>query len=339
MIKAFYKTKEWAGWAYGGGITLILSLWMQVQLSVAINVWYGGFYNLLQSAGDYIDKAQEGITQLYDKLISLDYVTGLSENPSFLVIVMPYVLLAIFTQWFTRIYGLRWREAITFNYLPRWKNVKHDIEGSSQRIQEDCYKWAKQIEGLGLQVIRAIMTLIAFIPILWGFSDKIAIPIIKDIEGSLVWGSLIVSFGGLIISWFVGWYLPGLEYNNQKVEAAFRKQLVLAEDNKTEYTKPLDTWRLFKEIRHNYQRLFLHYGYFDLWQNTYSQIMVIVPYVIMGPSLFTGLIQLGIMVQVSNAFNKVHTGFSLFLERWTDITEIRSIWKRLHEFEANLEVK
>ena len=64
--------------------------------------------------------------------------------------------------------------------------------------------------------------------------------------------------------------------------------------------------------------------------------MIIVPYIIMGPGLFTGAITLGIMVQVSNAFQKVHSGFSLFLHNWTNITEIRSIWKRLHEFESNL---
>jgi len=42
------------------------------------------------------------------------------------------------------------------------------------------------------------------------------------------------------------------------------------------------------------------------------------------------------MVQVSNAFSRVHGGFALFLHNWTTITELRSIWKRLHEFEDNL---
>jgi len=50
MIKSFYRTKEWAMWAYGGGLALIVSLWFQVQMSVAINTWYGKFYDLLQNA-------------------------------------------------------------------------------------------------------------------------------------------------------------------------------------------------------------------------------------------------------------------------------------------------
>jgi len=42
------------------------------------------------------------------------------------------------------------------------------------------------------------------------------------------------------------------------------------------------------------------------------------------------------VVQVSNAFRKVHEGFGVFLYQFTSITELRSIWKRLKEFESNL---
>ena len=67
-------------------------------------------------------------------------------------------------------------------------------------------------------------------------------------------------------------------------------------------------------------------------------LSLIAPYLIMGPGLFTGLITLGVMVQVSNAFARVHGGFALFLHNWTTITELRSIWRRLKEFEDNLKM-
>ena len=338
MIKSFFLNKNWRIWAWGGLFTLIVSLYLQVRMTVAINTWYGKFYDLLQNAANFKDNPSDGITQFYDQLISLNYIlNGFEGEPSFTVIAFPYVFLAIFTGWFTRIYGLRWREAITFNYIPRWQKVDDEIEGASQRIQEDCNRFARIVESLGLQVIRAIMTLIAFIPILWGLSDKVDIPILRDIQGSLVWFSLVVSLGGLIISWFVGIKLPGLEYNNQRVEAAFRKDLVLGEDNKKDYAQTNVLKDLFTGIKYNYNRLFLHYGYFDGWMTTYDQFMIIAPYLIMGPGLFTGLITLGVLVQVSNAFARVHGGFALFLHNWTTITELRSIYKRLSEFEYNLE--
>ncbi len=42
--KSFYKSKEWAGWAYGEGLVLIVPLWLQVQMSLAINISYGRIF-------------------------------------------------------------------------------------------------------------------------------------------------------------------------------------------------------------------------------------------------------------------------------------------------------
>jgi peptide/bleomycin uptake transporter len=307
-------------------------------MTVALNEWYGRFYDLLQNAASFSDEPQKGIDQFFGELISIGYVSsGFEGTPSFVVIAFPYVILAIFTGWFTRIYGLRWREAITFNYVPRWRAVEYEIEGASQRIQEDCNRFARIVESLGLQIVRAVMTLIAFIPVLHKLSEKVDTPILRDIEGSLVWAALVISLGGLFVSWLVGWKLPGLEYNNQKVEAAFRKDLVLGEDDKVNHADMGKLQGFFVDIRRNYHRLYFHYTYFDAWATSYDQFMSILPYIVMGPGLFTGMLTLGVMVQVSNAFAKVHGSFSLFLHNWTTITELRSIWKRLNEFEENLD--
>ena len=324
MIKAYFGTRKWALWAWGGLVVLLSSLWLQVSLTVMINEWYGGFYDLMQNSASYVNKSQEGIGLFYEKL------------KDFGMLAMPYVLIATITNWFTRVYGLRWRQAITFDYFPRWRNVKEDIEGASQRLQEDTHRFAEIVEGLGLQVVRSIMTLIAFIPVLWQLSSKTDIVFFNIVEGSLVWYAFFISIGGLVITWFVGAKLPGLEYNNQKVEAAFRKDLVLGEDDKVNHAQPNTILELFTGIRFNYQRLFNHYGYVDIWINTYDQFMVVLPYILVGPGLFTKLITLGVVVQVSNAFAKVHEGFGVFLYQFTTITELRSIHKRLKEFELNL---
>jgi peptide/bleomycin uptake transporter len=217
--------------------------------------------------------------------------------------------------------------------MPYWRAVDAKVEGASQRVQEDAMNFAKIVESMGLQVVRAIMLLIAFLPILYGLSSNVVIPFFKDITGSLVWVSLVASLGGLLISWIVGIKLPGLEYNNQKVEAAFRKELVYGEDDRKNYVQAPTILQLFTGIKFNYHRLFLHYGYFDLWLIMYNQTMIIVPYLLMGPGLFTGAMTLGVLIQTSSAFREVQSSFSLFLQNWTRITELRSIYKRLMEFE------
>lgn len=432
MIKSFFWDKKWLPWAYGGGIVLLISLYAQVQMSVMINSWYGEFYDLLQTA---------------QKHTIAEFQAGLMK---FMWIAIPYCILATITNYFTRIYSFRWREAITFNYIPRWRNVKEEIEGASQRIQEDTFRFARIVESLGIQTAESAMTLVAFLPILWGLSSKVnvsAIPVIgknpiiliqivlllglipliskacgliaktfislkekhtdllivfsyielvnwfKDkfgavyyffvftknarpilqlikyaiplavlllitwelsktifaisliqntltnqfIPGFLVWVALIVSVGGMIASWFIGNKLPGLEYNNQKVEAAYRKELVLGEEDKINHSSVKILTKLFLGLKVNYYRLYLHYGYFDIWRTLFNQFMVIVPYIIMGPGLFSGLITLGILVKVSNSFEQVRNSFSLFINNWTTVTELRSIHMRLCEFEKNLD--
>ncbi|EIQ3493921.1 putative transporter, partial [Campylobacter coli] len=267
----------------------------------------------------------------------------------FLAIAIPYVLIATINIYFASVYAFKWREAMTFSYLKFWKNKDDNIEGSSQRIQEDTYNFSKIVESLGLSFIRALMTLVAFIPILWTLSDVVSKALfanldesssfyfLKNIDGLLVYVALLISLGGLIVSWFVGIKLPGLEYNNQKAEAAFRKELVYAEDNRKEYAKNETMIELFTGLKFNYKRLFLHYGYFNIWLILFEQMIVIVPFLIMAPGLFAGAIGLGIVMQINNAFDQVRGSFSVFITNWTTITQLRSIHKRLKEFEKNIE--
>ena len=286
-FSSFFKDKKWALWAYGGAIFIILLLVYQTHLNVRINEWYKNFYDIVQNSKDH------KVDEFWREILN------------FIKIAMPYVVTYTVISFFASHWVFRWREAMTFKYLKFWRNCQNDIEGSSQRIQEDVYRFAKIMESLGVQVLKAFMTLIAFIPVLWELSKSVSLPYIKDIEGSLVYIALIISIGGLIVSWFVGIKLPHLEYNNQKAEAAFRKELVYGEDDKLKFCQP----------------------------------NVIVPYIIMGNGLFSGVITLGVLIQASNAFSQVRESFSVFIDNWTTITELRSVNKRLREFERNIDYK
>lgn len=321
MFSSFFADKKWVAWAYLGLAALLASTYAQVQMIVLLNDWYKDFYDILQNVKEHT------IDEFWATVIK------------FAKIAFPYVLLATMTNYFTRVWTFKWREAMTFSYLEYWRNTPKDVEGSSQRIQEDIYRFAKVVENLGSQAADAAMTLIAFIPILWSLSAQVDIPLLGKSEGSLVWIALIVSVGGLIISWFVGIKLPGLEYNNQKVEAAFRKELVYAEDDKANFGAPEKLGELFLDLKRNYAKLFLHYGYFDIWRYMFGQSMVIIPLIAMGPSVLAGAITLGVMMQVVNAFSQVRGSLAVFMNNWTVITELRSIYKRLKEFEKNIGYK
>jgi peptide/bleomycin uptake transporter len=315
MIKSFFGNKRYLLWAWGGLILLFLITWLQVYLTVQINTWYGEFYNILQKSDD--------IEAFWSSMIKFAYLA------------IPYIFIAMGVFYFAQHYAFKWREAITYYYLPLWEDCPSSIEGASQRIQQDTYEFAKSVESLGLGLFKALLTLIAFIPILWKLSEKITVDYLVGIDGSLVYIAFLTSLGGMLVSYIVGIKLPGIEYENQKCEASYRKHLVFSEDDKN-FANKETLFELFTGLKINYHRMFNHYSYFSLWGNSYSQLMIILPYLIMGPSLFVGAATLGVITQTGNAFGKVNDSFSYLIDRWTDITKFLSVLKRLKEFERLL---
>ena len=87
---------------------------------------------------------------------------------------------------------------IYFNdfYMFHWQAVRH-IEGAAQRVQEDTMRFAKIMEGLGVSFMRSVMTLFAFLPLLWGLSEQITeVPWIGEIDHSLVYIAIVYALGG-----------------------------------------------------------------------------------------------------------------------------------------------
>ena len=220
-------------------------------------------------------------------------------------------------------------------YTTRWKQVRH-IEGASQRIQEDMMRFAAIMEGLGVAFVDSIMTLIAFLPVLAALSIHVeSVPIIGAIPYPLVTLSIVWSIFGTVVLLVAGIKLPGLEFKNQRVEAAFRKELVLGEENEAN-ARPVTLKELFSNVRRNYFRIYLHYTYFNLFRYLYLQADNVIVYIFLIPTIVSGRITLGIMNQILRAFGQVASSFQFLVSSWTTIIELISIYKRLQAFEASI---
>jgi peptide/bleomycin uptake transporter len=88
----------------------------------------------------------------------------------------------------------------------------------------------------------------------------------------------------------------------------------------------------------NYYRLYDNYKYYSLWENLYFQAGVVIPYLIASPQYFAGLITLGTLVQIGNAFDKIHESMSFFTDNWMTVTELKSVIIRLKEFEDDINI-
>ena len=210
------------------------------------------------------------------------------------------------------------------------------IEGASQRVQEDTIKFTRIMEGLGTSFIEAIMVLVQFVPILLGLSIGIPIFFFGDWEFGLVTGALLWSIGGTIFLIVLGWLLRlvGIEYDLQKKEAAYRKILVIAEDDGTVRPKTLE--ELFDGVREIHFLSYLRYLYFNIGRIAYLQANVLSAYVFLAPAIVAGAVTLGVMQQIIRAFGRVEGSMQYLLKAWPTIIELASVYKRLREFEAKL---
>jgi peptide/bleomycin uptake transporter len=321
MFRSFFLSRRWLPWSVLGTALILLATWYRVQLDVQINEWFGSFYDLVQKALG----APGSITapQYWQQIMT------------FFSIAMIYITVAVFIDFFTRHYVFRWRQAMNDYYMANWQKLR-TVEGAAQRVQEDTMRFARIVEGLGVELMRSLMTLAAFLPILWGLSDKItSVPIIGAIPHSLVWISIGWALFGTVLLAATGILLPGLEFQNQRVEAAYRKELVYGEDDPGRAAPPLAA-TLFQRVRHNYFRLYFHYLYFDVVKWSYLQASVLVPLVAMGPTVIAGVFTLGVFQQIARAFDKVTESFQYLVLSWSTIIELISVYKRLRAFEARI---
>jgi peptide/bleomycin uptake transporter len=134
----------------------------------------------------------------------------------------------------------------------------------------------------------------------------------------------------------IGIKLPGLQFNNQRVEAAFRKELVMGEDDDARSAPPT-LKALFDQVRTNHYRLYFHYMYFDVGKWSYLQFGVMVPMIALGPAVVTGAITFGMWRQIANVFDKVENSFQYLVNSWTEIVELISVYKRLRAFERQID--
>ena len=317
-----YSPHPWQLWSILGSALILFIVYFQVQVSVAVNNWYGPFYDLIQNI--LSKQVQSTSSQLYGEIAKF---TGLALVGMNVAVLNAFLV----SHWI-----FRWRNAMNDYYMANWGRLRH-IEGASQRVQEDTMRFAQIMENLGTAFVDSIMTLIAFMPVLIQLSTHITeLPVLGAIPHPLVVAALAWSIFGTICLIVAGAKLPGLQFRNQRVEAAYRKELVYGEDN-AERAQPPTVAELFSNVRHNYFRLYFHYVYFNVVRYTYLQANNIFSLVVMVPSIVAGTITLGLMNQISYAFSQVTSSFQFLVNSWSTIVELLSVHKRLRAFEATLE--
>ena len=320
----FFIIKKWLLWSWLGSFVILSSLWIQVKIDVKINEWFGKFYDMIQKA---LAKPNAiTISEYWESLFSFISLAGL------------YVAVYVIISFFTAHYLFRWRTAMVEWYHSVYDDARK-IEGAAQRVQEDTIKFSRIMESLGTSFIESLMVLFQFIPILLGLSVGIPIYFFGDWQYGLITGALLWTLGGTVFLIGLGWLLRlvGIEYDLQKKEAAYRKLLVIAEDDGTIRPKKIE--ELFDDVRSIHFLSYIRYLYFNIGRMAYLQANVLSAYVFLAPAIVAGVVTLGVMQQIIRAFGRVEGSMQYLLKAWPTIIELASVYKRLREFEANIKVE
>jgi putative ATP-binding cassette transporter len=213
-----------------------------------------------------------------------------------------------------------------------------ETDNPDQRIAEDARMFVAQTLGLGLGLMRSVVTLASFVVVLWSLSGPMTVFGIT-IPGYMVWVALVYAVLGTWLAHLIGRPLIRLNFNQQKVEADFRYALVRFRENvegialhggEADEKRGLTT--RFRALMENWWSIMTATKRLTLFTVGYQQVASIFPIVVAAPAYFAGRIPLGGLIQTSSAFGQVQDSLSWFVENYSVLTEWRATVERLTGF-------
>ncbi len=314
LIKPYWTSEErYTAWLLLGaviGLTLAM-----VYMNVLFNTWYNDFYNALQ------EKDKAAFWRLMGR---------------FVVLATIYISMAVYAFYLNQMLQIRWRRWMTGIYLRDWlagrTYYRLQLEGGStdnpdQRIAEDLRLFVDETLTLLLGFINSVVTLAAFVGILWGLSGPLSIPFNGTeivIPGYMVWAAILYAIAGTWLTHRIGRSLIGMNFDQQRYEADFRFSLVRFRENADgialsggEEGEMRGFHARFANVVKNWWMIMKRQKILNSFTIGYTQAAIIFPFAVAGNRYFAGAIQLGGLMQISNAFGQVRASLSWFIDAYS----------------------
>lgn len=330
LTRLFWQSKH-ALFAYVLLSVVILFTISLVMLDVAFTTWSNYFYDALQ---DYDKKSA------YRLMIIFCFIAAV------------YIVIAVYRYYVQSYLSLRWRRWLTDQFINRWlknnsyyllENFYENTDNPDQRIQEDIYALVVNSLSLAVGLVNSIVTIFAFILVLWTLSGELVIPLgslgTLHIPGYLVWVGIIYATFGTLFAFKIGYPLVPLNFEQQRREANFRFAaidvrshseniaLYRGENNQGSLLK-----RIFTGVLSNWYAIILRQKLLLWFTATYNQIAVILPLIVVFPNYFNRVFKLGGLVQAIRAFQYIQDALSFFVNSYVPIAEWRAVTRRLTTF-------
>jgi vitamin B12/bleomycin/antimicrobial peptide transport system ATP-binding/permease protein len=328
----FNSEDKWAG---RGLLAAVIAIELAlVANDVLLNQWRNRFYNALQDHN-------------WDAFVR--------ELIVFCVLATVLTVLSIYQLYLNQWLQIRWRRWMTSRYLGEWlhdaNHYRMQLQGDAadnpdQRISDDVKMFVNQTLGLGIGLLSSIVTLASFVVILWGLSAAAPLHLFgsdMSFPGYLVWGALVYAIFGTALTQWIGSPLVRLDFDQQRLEADFRFNLVRVRENseqiallKGDRTEREQLSTRFGRVVSNWYGIMSRTKRLTAFTQSYSQAAVVFPVILSAPAYFANKIQLGTVMQILEAFGKVQDALSFFISVYRTLAEWRAVVARLDGFERSI---
>ncbi len=335
LVFRWFKIRTQERWIGLGFLGLILAINVaQVYLNVQFNSWYNRFYTAMQ------DRNAPAFS---------------AELIMWCVIVAPLIASLVVEIYLTNWLRIRWRDWMTDHFVNRWMNnanyyrlsqVASGTDNPDQRIAEDIRDFISYTVTIFVQLFNTVLTLYAFTMVLWAISSQFPYSIggfdLALIPGYLVWAAVIYSIIGTYFTHMTGRKLITLRFRQQHVEADFRFAMMRLRENAEEVALLKGEEPEKRVFKGAFERLKTNfYEIMDVTRNLnivtgfYGNLSVIFPLLLLAPAYFAAgsTMQLGVLMQTSQAFDKVQNNFSVFVSLYDTIANWKAVLDRLTTFE------
>jgi putative ATP-binding cassette transporter len=308
---------------------IIAGNFVQVGLSIRLNIWYRDLFNAFEKRD-------------FDAfLIQIWWV--------FVPLLVFWIIFQLIDLIIDSYFDIRWREWLTRENFTRWMGdgthyrmmvTGNGADNPDQRIAMDVREFVSRTMALSIRLLTQAVSLVSFTVILWGISAGFTLPgTAMIIPGFLVWVALVYSIVGTLVTHWIGKPLIKLDFKQEQVEANFRfglarlreygEQIALLRGERNEQRR---LGGMFDDIVSNFiailKRKLKLIGFTFSWQ----QISVAFPYILIGPYYFAQKVTLGQMQQGASAFGRVEGAMSFFIASYQSLAAYKAVVDRLTTF-------